>query len=62
MKVQDQENRKHLLPSPYLTHKPGDDAVKRGALVAETFLSGAQSPEVFCKIKIDSPDQLNFTN
>lgn len=54
LRHKEQGKRTHPLPSSlYLTHEPADDAVKTGALVTETFLSGAQSPEVFCKIKIN---------
>lgn len=42
---------------PALAHEFRDDAVKRGALVAETFLSGAQSTEIFCKIKTVCPQK-----
>lgn len=35
----------------HLAHEFSNDPVKRGALVAETFLSGAKSPEVLCHTK-----------
>ncbi len=31
-----------------LTHEPRNDAMKRRPLEAETFLTGAQSTEIFC--------------